>query len=266
MNTIEKLLPPTPVVAILAFSLFLCAPALAQDPDASPLPDAALQGLIEHLDAGGGPETVVVAQAAAEADVGVDGPGLVFRPLTEVRPDKPLTEANEILVSVMDVIDFRDTELQDVLRIIAAKSRLNIIMAPEGVSGKVTLHLENVRLGVALNHILRTNDLAYVVEPEENIVRIVNASDVGFEQVETRTEVIQINWVNAERLSTTLRPFLSTNGDLIANSETNALIVIGCRGRSATRCRSSAKASNWPPGSRLSRTANSSRSWPTHGS
>jgi len=63
-------------------------------------------------------------------------------------------------------LDFRDADLQDVLRLITKKSGLNVIMNPADVRGKVTLRLENVRLGVALDEILRVNDLARMPAPK----------------------------------------------------------------------------------------------------
>lgn len=165
--------------------------------------------------------------APAQNDSGASKPPkLEYRPLAEDvdRLEDPL-EANAILNTTMQVLDFRDAELQDVIRLIAAKSGLNIIMSPEGVDGKVTLHLENVRLGVALNNILRINNLAYVVSEEENIVRIVDAATVGIKEVETSTELIQINWVNADDLVEVLGTFVSDDGSIVANAETNAVIV-----------------------------------------
>jgi len=150
---------------------------------------------------------------------------LVFRPLVEQQARRSLSDASTILKSTMEVIDFRDEDLQDVLRLIATKSRLNIIMRPEGVQGKVTLHLENVRLGVALENILRSNDLAYVISGDENIVRIVDAKSVGLEKVETKTEIIQLNWVDAVKLGKTLSELFQGDTKIVPNQETNSLIV-----------------------------------------
>jgi type IV pilus secretin PilQ/predicted competence protein len=113
--------------------------------------------------------------------------------------------ANEILNQEMEVLDFRDADLQDVIRLIAAKANINILMNPVEVKGKVTLHLENVRLGVALHNILRTQGLTFVVREDENIVRIVNASLFGETGIETLTEIIPLKHLDAERFATDLQ-------------------------------------------------------------
>jgi type II secretory pathway component GspD/PulD (secretin) len=113
--------------------------------------------------------------------------------------------ANQILKSKMEVLDFRDAELQDVVRLIAAKSGLNILMNPAIVQGKVTIHLENVQLGVALDNILRIQKLGFVVTEEENIVRIVQESYLGRTGIETLTEVIPLRYLDAERFAKDLQ-------------------------------------------------------------
>ncbi|HUT24255.1 MAG TPA: secretin N-terminal domain-containing protein [Sumerlaeia bacterium] len=220
---------------VAALTLFLGSRAPAGDPAEVSFPDSALRNLSKALVVA---QTAVASESETQADPGGEresppapeavgsGTGTVkYRDLGEREKERPLTEANEILASRMMLLDFRGTELQDVLRAIAAKSGLNIIMNPEGVSGKVTLHLENIRLGIALEQILAVNNLAYVVSEEENIVRIVDAKTVGITDVETRTETIQVNWVSAAELSKTLENFTSEHGKIVANAETNTLII-----------------------------------------
>ena len=81
-------------------------------------------------------------------------------------------------------LDFKNADIQNVIRLIAARTGLNILLNPEEVSGIITLHLENVRLGHALDEILKNNRLAYIVA-SGGIVRIVPESRVGRSEVET---------------------------------------------------------------------------------
>lgn len=121
-------------------------------------------------------------------------------------------------------LNFKDTELQDVLRLISVQWGLNIIMSKKQVTGNVTLHLTDVPLGVALESILKTNALAMVKE-RGGIVRIVPISEVRTTKVETRTIFVQLNWVTAEDLAKTLKPFLSREGSVAAAKQSNALII-----------------------------------------
>lgn len=121
-------------------------------------------------------------------------------------------------------LDFKDAELQNVIRGLALKTNLNIILTKDQVRGTVTLKLTNVRLGVALDAILKTNNLAYIVE-QGGIVRIVPLSQVRTEKVELRTEYIPINWVKAANIANTLKPFLSEKGNMKSDDDANGLII-----------------------------------------
>lgn len=152
--------------------------------------------------------SALVAQAAVppgpQKPVSEAGTMMVRAPKGWEQRSGALT-ANQILRSKMEVLDFRDAELQDVIRLIAAKSGLNILMNPAIVQGKVTIHLENVQLGVALDNILRIQKLGFVVTEEENIVRIVQESYLGRTGIETQTEVIPLRYLDAERFAKDLQ-------------------------------------------------------------
>src|SRR5580692_6279347 len=61
---------------------------------------------------------------------------------------------------VLDTLDIRDMDINDVLKLLAAKSGLNII-AGKSITGRVTIFLQNVEVHDALTIILKANDLAY---------------------------------------------------------------------------------------------------------
>ena len=215
------------IAVLVALTLTMAPMARAADGASGDLPNPVLRDVpeVHQLAAALRGQRAAQMNLPVVAKKSAEKPALKYRPLGDGAKSAKLSEANEILSSTVSVLDFRDAELQDILRLIAAKSRLNIIMNPQGVKGKVTLHLENVKLGTALDNILKINGLAYVVEADANIVRIVPASTVGIEEVETKTEIIQVNWVDATALAATLQTFISNNGKIIANNETNSLIV-----------------------------------------
>ncbi len=131
--------------------------------------------------------------------------------------NKPIFQQNVTL-------DFKDADLQNVVRLIAKKTGINIIMSKEVVKGTVTVHLEDVPLGVALDVILKTNDLGYVLEPG-NIVRIVPRKMIQIRPVEVETQFFSINWIPVSELAETLEPFLSSHGEIHEHSDTNSLII-----------------------------------------
>ena len=122
-------------------------------------------------------------------------------------------------------LTFKDQDIQNVLRLIASRTGLNILMSPKQVSGTVTLQLRNVRLGTALEAILKVNDLAYVREAD-GIIRIVPLSEVQTSKIELKTEIVELNWVPAVTVSKTIEPFLTKNGKIEADSFSNSLIIV----------------------------------------
>src|SRR5437899_9586111 len=80
-------------------------------------------------------------------------------------------------------LDFKDGDLQDIFRLFADISGLNIVVNP-GVSGKVTLKLNEVPWDQALDLILKANGLGYTLEG--NVIRIARLADLQREEQERR--------------------------------------------------------------------------------
>jgi type IV pilus assembly protein PilQ len=158
---------------------------------------------------------------------GVDYPEAI-EGATARRIDKP--EDFGLQGGVFDSVvnfDFVDQPVDLVIRALSAKAKgkLNILINPAVTAGKsITIRFENVKLGVALDQILRSNGLAYI-QADDDILRIVDEADVGRTTVEVDREVIVLNWVKAEDLQKSLQPFISTDGQIQANPETNSIII-----------------------------------------
>ena len=80
-------------------------------------------------------------------------------------------------------MDFKDGDLQDIFRLFADISGLNVVVNP-GVGGKVTLKLTEVPWDQALDLILKTNGLGYSLE--DNVIRIACLSDLQKEEQDRR--------------------------------------------------------------------------------
>lgn len=178
-----------------------------------------------------GSDEDVAAAGNGDAAPAADTPYRFWTPDADVPiPEYKAIEAQQRIMedrifNQMITLELKDAPMQDVIRLIARRANLNIIMNQNQVQGTVTVKLENVPLGTALDAILKTNDLAYVRE-EGGIVRIVPRSEVRGtrEAVETQTVNIPINWLPADNVAATLRPFLS-EGRIQANKESNSIIV-----------------------------------------
>lgn len=80
-------------------------------------------------------------------------------------------------------LDFREGDLQDIFRLFADISGLNVVVNP-GISGRVTLKLTEVPWDQALDLILKINGLGYAIE--DNVLRIARLTDMQKEEADRR--------------------------------------------------------------------------------
>ncbi|HEY5908509.1 MAG TPA: AMIN domain-containing protein, partial [Vicinamibacteria bacterium] len=112
-------------------------------------------------------------------------------------------------------LDFKDGDLQDIFRLFADISGMNVVVNP-GVSGKVTLKLNEVPWDQALDLILKANGLGYTLEG--NVIRIARLSDLQKEETDRRklaeekalagdlgTLTTRISYAKAQELSDVLK-------------------------------------------------------------
>ena len=134
-------------------------------------------------------------------------------------------------------LDFKDGDLQDIFRLFSDISGLNVVVNP-GVTGKVTLKLNEVPWARALELILKTNKLGCVFE--DNVIRIARLSDLQVEADERRKlneakelegELVdftrRISYAKADALSTVLKQSnaLSARGQINTDVRTNTIII-----------------------------------------
>jgi type IV pilus secretin PilQ/predicted competence protein len=134
-------------------------------------------------------------------------------------------------------LDFKDGDLQDIFRLFSDISGLNVVVNP-GVTGKVTLKLNEVPWGRALELILKTNGLGCVLE--DNVIRIAKLSDLQKEEADRRKlaeekalagDLIdfsrRISYAKADTLSGVLKQAgaLSARGQINVDARTNTIII-----------------------------------------
>jgi type IV pilus assembly protein PilQ len=109
---------------------------------------------------------------------------------------------------------------------LAERANLNFIYGEGIIRGKVTLNLRDVPLGVALQGLLSSQDLA-IVREGENVMRIAPRKEVRPGAVDTRTVYIKLNWVKADELIATLAGVVGTEGggSLKSHAESNTIII-----------------------------------------
>ena len=139
-------------------------------------------------------------------------------------------------------LDFQDADINNIIRLIAEVSDLNIITT-EDVKGKVTMRLISIPWDQALDIILKTNKLDMV--REGNIIRIAPATAIAEERkslmeakravIESKiveeeveelvTESLSISYAKAGELTKNLEKIKSKRGDITIDDRTNTVIV-----------------------------------------
>src|SRR5206468_8614761 len=107
-------------------------------------------------------------------------------------------------------MDFKDGDLQDIFRLFADISGLNVVVNP-GVSGKVTLKLTEVPWDQALDLILKTNGLGYTLD--DNVIRIARLADLQKEELDKRK--LQEEKALAGELQVWRKPLSYAKGDAL---------------------------------------------------
>lgn len=100
-------------------------------------------------------------------------------------------------------MEFKNAELNDVLRIFSNQSGLNFIAAQEAANKKVTLFLKDVPVEEALERILSANDLIYDIQPGSDIFVVKPLVKVNKEVV-TRVYPLKYATVSSSKLNSTL--------------------------------------------------------------
>lgn len=144
-------------------------------------------------------------------------------------------------------MDFKDAQLNDVLKILSQQSGMNFIASQE-ISGRtISIYLDQVPVQEAMERILSGNALTYELKPGSNIF-VVRPSDGPARRLITRVYRLKYATVNSSSLNQTLsvdqasgsaasggsadegiaaavEAMLTQDGKIIEDSRTNSLIV-----------------------------------------
>ncbi|MDP8266524.1 MAG: secretin N-terminal domain-containing protein [Candidatus Aceula meridiana] len=128
---------------------------------------------------------------------------------------------------VLDVLELKDMDIVDVLKLISKKSGLNIV-AGANVRGKVTIYLKNVDVRDALRIILEANGLAFV--EENDIIKVLTGNDFetryGYQfGRQTETRIVQLKNASAADLVAALNQMKNSTGSVVADANSNTVIM-----------------------------------------
>lgn len=115
---------------------------------------------------------------------------------------------------------FKDADIRNVLRLIAAKSGINIVYGPE-VTGVVNMELKDVPWEQALGLVLDLNGYAY--QREGNVIKVLKKEDISKEPL--ATEVFILNYATALDAVKSVEQMLTERGSIKTDTRSNTIIV-----------------------------------------
>jgi type IV pilus secretin PilQ/predicted competence protein len=127
---------------------------------------------------------VRVAQAPARPAAATPAPSAAANPAGPVAQAAPATQPAPVMPAPPDgqrliSLDFKDADVVNLLRILAAESGRNIVIGDD-VKGKMSISLRNVAWELALDTIMEARGL--VKTERDNVIRIVSADQLAKER------------------------------------------------------------------------------------
>ena len=149
---------------------------------------------------------------AIEANVQEEAPQEIQEPFEESNPDELFDEGN-LSASENVTLDFKEADIQNVLKIISYKSGVNIVSTPD-VIGNVTIKLVDVPWETALDVLLKTYGFGY--QRQGNIILVTKLENISKIQAEEplQTEIFSLKFLDAQDAQKILIPLLSPRGKI----------------------------------------------------
>jgi type IV pilus assembly protein PilQ len=119
-------------------------------------------------------------------------------------------------------VDFRDTPIDDVIRIMAEQADVDVVKSPK-VTGTVTAKLSNVPLEEALKNILAAQGYDYVMT--KNMIRVAPTSEITQEAEKLVSKIYRITYADIKGVEKALSKFVSQRGSISVNPGTSNIIV-----------------------------------------
>lgn len=162
------------------------------------------------------------------ADMDMEEPARDVEGLEQIEntPRAPSAELTDELV--IDLLELKNMDMADVIKLLSKKSGLNII-AGRDVQGKVSIYLKDVKLKDALRIILDANNLAY--QYEDGIIHVMPAAEFemryGYKfggNVKTRS--VRVEHTDVQDIIPILDQVKSPAGKVVSDAKSGTLILM----------------------------------------
>jgi type II secretory pathway component GspD/PulD (secretin) len=132
-------------------------------------------------------------------------------------------------------VDYNDESLSTILLMLSKQYGANIV-AGSNISGRVTVHLENVPIKVALSKILEAEGYGYVEEDGlirvltiEELAEIKAAKVVPIEKPpvpEPESKLFELEFASVAEIEGILQKLIGAEGNILSDPRTNSVIVV----------------------------------------
>src|SRR3990167_4858181 len=172
----------------------------------------------------------VLSVAEEQPQQGIqNSPAALLQPLLADRlplAEGSLGEGGE--KQILDVLDLKNMDILDVLKLISQKSGLNII-AGQDVHGRITVFLKDIEVLDALKIIVESYGWAYV--KDGSIFKVMTAAEyeAKYERKfgqNTQTRIKQLLFVKASDVAAILNEIKSRAGKIISEDKSGTVILI----------------------------------------
>jgi len=128
-------------------------------------------------------------------------------------PEEDLSPSETLSTSENVTLDFKEADIQNVLKIISYKSGVNIVTTPD-VLGNITIRLVDVPWEMALDVVLKTYGFGY--QKQGNIILVTKMENISKIQAEEplQTEIFTLKYLDAQDAQKILIPLLSPRGKI----------------------------------------------------
>ena len=138
----------------------------------------------------------------------------------EEKPEEKVEKKNPLFEKRM-TIDFKNTDIRNVLRAIGIKFGINIV-AENDVTGNITIHLTDIPILEGLKLLLESNGFTY--ELEENVIKVWRKKDIGKINIEVKNDSLTLELENAE-ITDVLRVISKKSGiNIIADQTVKGMV------------------------------------------
>lgn len=133
-------------------------------------------------------------------------------PVAEVKAEED-TGSPSLATADNVTLDFKEADIQNVLKIISYKSGVNIVTTPD-VLGNVSVRLVDVPWETALDVVLKTYGFGY--QRQGNIILVTKLENISKIQAEEplQTEIFTLKFLDAQDAQKILIPLLSPRGKI----------------------------------------------------